>query len=172
MSEVWKDVPGYEGLYQVSNLGRLKRTFRNGKENILIGKKDKYGYTAVILSKNQRKKHCLLHRLVAGVFVLNPENKPEVNHKDRNKRNNVADNLEWATGSENVKHAFATGRKIHKRPIVQYTRNMDVVSCWDSIREAGQTLNISEKNIVSCCNGRLLSAGGYVWRYKEVMSDG
>lgn len=168
MTEIWKDISGYEGLYQVSNLGRVKRFFKNGKENFLSGKKDKDGYIEVILSSNQRKKYYRLHRLVADAFVPNLENKPQINHKDRNKQNNYADNLEWVTCSENVSHTFSTGRKIHKRPIIQYTRNMDVVSIWDSIREAGRSLKICEHNINSCCHGRLATAGGYVWRYKEV----
>lgn len=172
MTEVWKDISGYEGLYQVSNLGRVKRSFKNGKENMLIGKRDKDGYTEVILSKNQRKKYYRLHRLVADAFVPNLERKLQINHKDRNKQNNSADNLEWVTGSENVSHTFATGRKIYRRPVIQYTRDMNVVSFWDSIREAGRVLKISEHNINSCCNGKLPTAGGFIWRYREVMSNG
>lgn len=166
--EFWKDIPGYEGLYQVSNYGRVKRYFKNGKENFLVGKKDKDGYTWVILSKNQRKKYIHVHRLVADAFVPNTEDKPQVNHKDRNKQNNSANNLEWVTCSENMLHTFATGRKIHRRPIVQYTRNMEFVSLWDSIREAGQALKIAESNINACCHNRFPTAGGYIWRYREV----
>lgn len=168
MTEIWKDIPGYEGLYQVSDYGRVKRSFKNGKENVLSGKIDKDGYTWVILSKNQRKKYVHVHRLVADAFIPNVENKPQVNHKDRNKQNNSANNLEWVTGSENMLHTFATGRKIHRRPIVQYTRNMEVVSFWNSIREAGRTLRISESNINACCHNRFPTAGGYIWRYREV----
>lgn len=168
MTEIWKNVSGYEGTYQVSNLGRVKRLFKNGKENILSGKKDKDGYIEVILSSNQKKKYYRLHRLVAEAFVPNLESKPQINHKDRNKQNNSVDNLEWVSGSENVAHTFVTGRKIFRRPVVQYTRNMDIVSFWNSIREAGKTLKIAENNINSCCNGKLPTAGGFIWRYKEV----
>lgn len=176
VKEVWKDIEGYEGLYQVSNLGRIRRFFKNGKENILIGSKDKDGYIEVILSRNQKKKQCRLHRLVASAFIPNPENKPQVNHKDRNKQNNVVDledlrgkntNLEWVTGSENTKHCILTGRKIHKKAVLQYTRNMEYITCWESIKEASETLGISNNNICSCCGGRLKTAGGYIWRYKE-----
>ena len=167
MTEVWKDIPGYEGIYQVSNQGRVKRSFKKG-ERIMSGKKAKDGYIDVILSVNQNKRCYRLHRLVAEAFIPNPNNKPQVNHKDRNKRNNEVGNLEWVTGSENVVHAFATGRSVHKRPVVQYTKNMGFVAFWNSIREAGQALRISEHNICSCCNDKLPSAGGYIWRYGEV----
>ncbi len=175
MKEVWKDVVGYEGLYQISNTGKLKRVER-GKENILQGKKDKDGYICVILSRNQNKKFYRLHRLIAEAFIPNPLNKPEVNHKDRNKQNNVVDlddlqgettNLEWVTPAENVKHCFLTGKNIYKRQVLQYTKDMRYVSCWGSIREASQRLKISENNISSCCSGRLKTAGGYIWKYKE-----
>lgn len=165
--EVWKDVPGYEGLYQVSSLGRLKRVFKNGKDRLLSGKQDKDGYIQVIVSRNQSKKYCRLHRLVAEAFIQNPEGKPVVNHKDKNVQNNAADNLEWATVSENTRHGYYTGRNVHKRAVVQYTKSMEYVTCWDSIEEAAQTLEITRNNICSCCNGRLKTSGGYIWRYKE-----
>lgn len=166
--EVWKNVPGYEGLYQVSNLGRIKRTFKNGKDRIMKGKLDKDGYIQVILSRHQTKKYCRLHRLVADAFISNAENKPQINHKDRNKRNNAVSNLEWATARENTLHCIETGRGSKTREIVQYTKNMDFVAVWSSIREASRSLNISEHNISYCCSGGFKSAGGFVWRYKEV----
>lgn len=169
MMEIWKDVPNYEGLYQVSNFGRTKRLFKNGRENILHGRMDKDGYIEVILSKGQKKKFVRLHRLVAEVFVPNPENKPQVNHKDRAKHNNAESNLEWVTASENTTHTFVTGRKVYKRPIAQYTKGMEFVALWDSITEASKALNINRNNICTCCHGSLPSAGGYVWRYQEVV---
>lgn len=167
MTEIWKDVRGYEGLYQVSNYGRVKRTFKK-KERFLSGRADKDGYIEVILSKNQTKKYVRLHRLVAETFILNPGNKPQVNHKDRNKQNNDASNLEWVTCSENVIHAFTTGRGVHHTPVVQYEKNGEIVGFWDSIATASRSLNINSPNIVSCCHGRIPSAGGFVWQYREV----
>ena len=168
MTEVWKDVPGYEGTYQVSNFGRVKRSFANGKENILQGKTDKDGYVLVVLSRFQKKKFARLHRLVAEAFIPNPDNKPQVNHKDRNKQNNMVSNIEWATASENTIHCCATGRGVRKVGVLQYTRDMVLVSAWDSIRTASKNLGINEHNISSCCRKRLGTAGGFVWRYKEV----
>lgn len=176
MKEVWKDIPDYEGLYQVSNLGRIKRIFRNGNEHFLSGRKDKDGYIEVILSKNKGKKFRRVHRLVAEAFIPNPYNKPQVNHKDRNKENNTVDidnpqgnttNLEWTTCSENVVHCFDTGRSIYKKEVKQYTTDLKYIKCWKSIREASRELGISENNISSCCNGKLKTAGGYIWRFKE-----
>lgn len=165
--EKWKDIKGYEGLYQVSNLGRVKRLFKNNKSNILKGKIDKDGYNEVILSQHQTKKFCRVHRLVAEAFISNPDNKPQINHKDRNKLNNNADNLEWVTAQENTKHCILTGRNAHTREILQYTRDMKFVACWESIKEASQRLKISPHNICSCCSGKLKTAGNYIWKYKE-----
>jgi hypothetical protein len=168
MSEEWKDIAGYEGLYQVSNLGKIKRLFKNGKEHALIGKKDKDGYIVVSLSKNQKKKYCRLHRVVADAFLSNPDGKPQINHKDRNKQNNTVANLEWVTASENTVHCFATGRDVFKRPVLQYDKNMVLVACWNSIKEASRKTGVDISNLCACCRGRLKSSGGYVWRYKGV----
>lgn len=112
--EVWKDIKGYEGLYRVSNLGRIKslpkkRGRGNGyytKELILTPKIDKYGYKAVCLRKNNKNHHHTVHRLVATMFCENPMNKDVVNHIDGDKLNNSASNLEWCTVQENTKHAY------------------------------------------------------------------
>lgn len=132
MIEEWKDVVGYEGLYQVSNLGRVKRLpkqlryevkdsregFRNqGVYDVVTNLKEKIlkntyvdkGYLAVGLRKDMVTKNIRVHRLVAIAFIPNPENKPEVNHMDGVKGNNRLDNLEWVTGKENNDHALSTG---------------------------------------------------------------
>jgi len=124
MKEIWKDIVGYEGLYEISNLGRVKSYDRIIKHSIIgeyIKKgKDKvcmignHGYGSIKLTDytgNSKKK--LLHRLVAKTFIPNPENKRTVNHKDGNKLNNSVDNLEWATDSEQQLHAFNTGLSSH-----------------------------------------------------------
>lgn len=116
MEEVWKDVIGFEGYYQVSNLGRVKRIkSEKGAQTEKTLKEYSYpstGYFQVNLSKDSKVTHCYIHRLVAEAFILNPENKPQVNHIDGNKHNNNIDNLEWVTNQENSVHAYDMGLKI------------------------------------------------------------
>ncbi|MDD5363601.1 MAG: NUMOD4 motif-containing HNH endonuclease [Ignavibacteria bacterium] len=112
-NEIWKDIPDYEGIYKASNLGNIK-SLKNKKEKILSPAINDKGYYKVVLYKNKIKKTKLGHRLVAIAFIPNPENKPEVNHKDGNPLNNNIDNLEWNTKLENVRHAFRTGLVNHK----------------------------------------------------------
>jgi hypothetical protein len=123
MTEIWVDVEGYEGLYQVSNLGRVRTVERvverptgNFKQKQFILKEQKNGdYCVARLTKEGKRKIYCVHQLVAKAFIPNPENKPEVNHKDLDKSNNCVDNLEWATRSENMKHAYDNGAVILPR---------------------------------------------------------
>lgn len=120
--EVWKDIPGYAGMYQVSNLGRVKSLERDTKrsrpqhikERILkqTPNKTSGNYLQVYLADAGKYKAFLVHRLVAQAFIPNTDNKPVVNHKDGNKQNNCLENLEWCTHKENVLHAFVTGLNI------------------------------------------------------------
>lgn len=121
MKEKWKAVQGYRGYYEVSSMGRIKslrRTivFKNGTtrripERILNPTVSDNTYPVISLCKEGKEKQFLVHRLVAFAFISNPENKPDVNHKDGDKTNNVVSNLEWVTEKENDDHAFATGLK-------------------------------------------------------------
>lgn len=104
--EIWKDVLGYEGFYKVSNLGNVLSSRRN---KLLAKNKNKYGYLDVHLSVKGKPIRRLIHRLVAIAFIKNPENKPEINHKNGKKEDNWSENLEWATPSENKIHGFKTG---------------------------------------------------------------
>ncbi|MBN6885364.1 NUMOD4 motif-containing protein/HNH endonuclease [Cytobacillus horneckiae] len=117
--EIWKDISGYEGLYQVSNKGRVKsleRTIvRSDGQNKTIAEKilkqgtSSKGYQQINLCQNGKQKTMKIHRLVSEAFIPNPENKPQVNHSNGNKQNNYVSNLEWATNGENIKHAYDTG---------------------------------------------------------------
>lgn len=119
--EKWKSVAGYEGIYEVSDIGRLKSLSRKIKcrngmittvnEKIMKQRVDHEGYFTICLYKNKKGFHTKVSRIVAIAFIDNPESKPQVNHIDGNKSNNVADNLEWTTASENMKHAYRTGLK-------------------------------------------------------------
>lgn len=107
--EEWRDIPGYESFYQVSNLGNVRSIRFNKIRNMKSW--DSNGYRAVELYLNNNGYTVGVHRLVALAFIPNPENKPEVNHKDRNRSNNNVENLEWVTQSENVAHAYRNGVK-------------------------------------------------------------
>lgn len=106
--EIWRDVEDFVGIYQVSNYSRLK-SFHKGLEKILYPNNTKIGYTSCWLKYQEKENRIFFHRLVAKTFLPNPKNKPQVNHKDGNKKNNCVWNLEWATASENITHAFQTG---------------------------------------------------------------
>lgn len=160
--EIWKDVKGYEGKYQVSQLGNVKSLnyHREGKERILSKCKDKDGYSVVLLYKNGQKKTCKVHRLVAEAFLRTEDNTLVINHKDEDKQNNKADNLEFCTVGYNNRYSKTV-------QVEQCDLNGNVISRWESIKEAADSLNLKASNIGACCRkyGRNKTAGGYVWRY-------
>lgn len=169
MKEIWKDIPGYEGLYQASNLGRIRSLIRN---KILIGG-IKNGYREVILCKNGKRKYMLVHRLIAQTFLENKKNKPQINHIDGNKHNNNVNNLEWCTRSENMKHAYKIGlqkplyAKINPRAkkIKQYTIDNIFIKEYDGIKEASKINNLNPRDITKCCKGLRKQVGGFIWIY-------
>lgn len=131
-NEIWKDIVGYEGYYQISNKGRVKRNGRytenNGrmiflKEKILKQKVGNAGYLRVGLSKNKKQKWFLVHRLVAQSFIPNIENKPDVNHIDYDVSNNCVENLEWCTKEENMKHSYERCSKARTGIIKNHKNN-------------------------------------------------
>jgi len=179
--EVWKDIEGYEGLYQVSNMGRVKsleRTFvdkterkQHIKGRILKLGAGHGGYLKVVLNSNGKKKTVRVHRLVCEAFHENPENKPCVNHIDEDKTNNVASNLEWCTSTENINHGtrnIRAGKAVAKalsKPVGQYTTNGKFVKVWQSTREVQRQLGFSHVNIGRVARGKQKTAYGYVWKY-------
>lgn len=183
MTEIWKDITGYEGLYQVSNLGRVRSldryvTHSRGvvkyirKGCVLKQNTDKGGYKYVGLYKDGKVKYIKVHRLVAQVFLHNPDNLPEVNHIDENKSNNRVDNIEWCSHKQNCNHGTRNERmsknklnyQSYSKPVLQYTKDGQFVAEYPSIAEAER--NIKLTNIQSVLNGNRKTAGGYIWKYK------
>lgn len=192
MVEEWRDVKGHEGLYQISSTGKVKSLYRDmGK--ILTGEiiqKGK-GYLRVELTQNKKVKRFLVHRLVAQAFILNPENKPEVNHIDGNTLNNNVSNLEWCTHRENIRHSWETGlnekrreelRKTNplmikkyelaekrKKPIIQMDLDDNFIREFSSAQDATNYYEIKDlyKHISACCVGRRKTAYGYKWAFKQ-----
>lgn len=183
MQETFKDIPGYEGKYQVSNLGKVKslpkkRGFGKGYtcKELILKPSLNMGYPAIVLC-NGINKLITIHRLVAITFIPNPKNKKTVNHKNGIKTDNQVDNLEWATQLENNLHSFRKlGRKSgmfgkygknHNRSkaVFQFTKNGDLVSQYGSILEAKRKTGICNTNISFACKGKYKSAGGYIWKY-------
>jgi len=144
MEEIWKDVKGYEGLYQVSNMGRVKNLKRNTIKTPCSVK----DYYRIVLSKNNNKVSTGIHCLVAKAFINNPENKPEVNHKDGIKTNNIVSNLEWCTRIENVHHSWETG--------LSSTQNIGMLNGFSKLNDK-QVLEIREKYIPRKYSSRKLA---------------
>lgn len=169
--EIWRAVKGYEGLYSVSDLGRVYSRYNN---KIMKESLDKYGYITVSLSI---KGHCVprkVHRLVAIAFIPNPLNKKQVNHKDLNKLNNSKSNLEWNTAQENISHAYING--IHNKRINDTSKKVDIykeglfVSTIKSIAETARELSIPSSTIsMYLKNNRKLygKAKGYHFEYSD-----
>ena len=171
--EIWKDVVGYEQFYQVSNKGRIRRkkdsfvykprTFTNGYKNVLLYKDGKWSRTG---GKSE-----LVHRLVALAFIPNPNNYPQVNHKDENKSNNFVDNLEWCTREYNNNYGTAKARMMEKQsyPVVQANLDGSFVKLWPSARSAQRTGLYYQCNISRCANheGNNRTHKGYLWIYRE-----
>lgn len=173
MNEIWKDIDDYEGHYQVSNLGNVK-SLKFGKEKILKPHDNGIGYLQVKLCKNGQKEQPLVHQLVAQAFIPNPQNLPEVNHKDENKTNNSVENLEWVSSKENTNFGTRNLRVAEKlingilaKKVLQYTKNGTFIREWPSLMEIERQTEFHYQNICACCLGKLKSAYGYVWRYAQ-----
>lgn len=229
MEEIWKYIQGYEGLYQISNLGRVKSLNYNHtkKEKILQYRINERGYKYISLCVNNIRKSFKIHRLVAEAFIPNPHNYPCINHKDEDKTNNCVDNLEWCTYKYNSNYGTAIKRRVantdykaivakidykaiaakidykevsrkrvantdykartantdykaiarknaekllnrkdQSKPVLQYTKDGEFVKEYKSTRECGRN-GFNQSNVVSCCNGKLKTCGGFIWKYKE-----
>lgn len=182
MVEIWKDIVGYEGLYQVSNMGHVKSLNYNhtGKQKELAFKRHNSGYLTVTLCKDGVHKNKSLQTLVANAFIENPDCKPCVNHIDGNKENNTVTNLEWVTYSQNTRHAIKTGLRADSnmtgrigvlnpcsRKVEQYAKDGKHIKTWDCISDVARSYNCSPSTVINCCAGRIKSCKGYIWKYAE-----
>lgn len=173
--EIWKPVKGYEDLYEVSNLGRVRSLerrgaygFKSGERTMSLNNKDGYIYAS--LCKDGKYKKYYVHRLVAQAFIPNPHNLPCVNHKDESRNNNCASNLEWCTYSYNIN--YGTGNKkrsrSHSKPIMATVINTGEVEHYASSAEAGKTIGgHNNGNIGEALNGKRKTAYGRTWKYEE-----
>ena len=179
MQEVFKDIVGYEGKYQVSNFGRVRSMNYNntGETHLLSPIKHHLGYLLVHLGTKKIK---MIHTLVADAFLPNPEKKRCVNHIDGNKQNNVVWNLEWATHKENTRHAIETGLRdphytnqksssgnSNSKPVLQFTKHGEFIRRWECISDAARFIGCNPCMLVNNASGRTKSARGYIWKYTD-----
>lgn len=177
--EVWRDIIGFEGLYQVSDLGRVK-SLLNGRERVLVGRKNKDGYLLVSLCKDGNAKKCYVHRLVAEAFIPNPDNLPQVNHRDECKSNNVVSNLEYCDRKYNNNYGTRTERSAKARTnhpntsktVFQYTKDGSLVRLYPSTMEAVRRTGYDKGYISQCCLGKRKQAYGYIWSYTLLTPKG
>ncbi len=191
MEEIWKDIKDFEGLYQISNLGRVKSLERIDKSNHLVKEKilkifkTRNGYLKVVLCKNGKQKNYDIHRLVAQAFITNPDNLPQVNHKDENKENNCVWNLEFCSCSYNTNYGTRnqkvsekmTNGKLSKK-VLQYDLEGNFIREFPSLMEVKRQFGYELNNISKCCRGgyfdkrrnkwvNVSQSQGFKWRYKE-----
>lgn len=180
MGEVWKDIKGYEGIYQVSNTGKVKRVGKYSNQHGSTWTSDRLlspspkdnNYMVVGLSREGKVKSKYVHRLVAEAFIPNPENKPTVNHKNGDRSNNHFSNLEWATYLENNLHSIEvldrdTRNKGDSKPVLQFDKQGNFIKEYPSMREAQRQTGIHAIDKVCAGAKYRHTAGGYIWRYKE-----
>ncbi len=160
MTEIWKDIPGYEGRYQASSTGRIRSL---GARARVLKHTDLQGYDRVGAGKGNSQ---LVHRLIALAFVSNPNNKPHINHIDGNKKNNRIENLEWVTRSENIQHAFRTGLRVppnnvginHSQSILNEEQVVDIRNLRRhdgyNYREISEMYGVTAGNIAAICTRR------------------
>ena len=173
--EIWKDIEGYEGYYQVSTMGRVRSLDRYvlkcGHNYLLKGRiktlSTRYdGYIQVKLHKGKKQETITVHILVARAFIPNPNNYKYCNHRDENPANNCVENIEWCDASYNTNYGTRnarSGKKLSKT-VYQYDGN-ELVGIWQSTKIAGRFLGISPGNISDCARGVYNTAGGFTWSY-------
>lgn len=178
MLEIWKDIIDYEGLYQVSNLGRVRSCDRYvqhylGKRLVreyILKQTDNHKYYTVTLARNNTRKTSRIHKLVAIHFIENPKKYLEVNHIDGNSLNNNVNNLEWCNRSQNQLHAYKLGlqKPVNEKRILMIDTNGKIVSKFKSIKEAEDKTGLCHSNIAKVCKGKRNHVGGYHFKYENI----
>ena len=175
MEEIWSDIPGYEGMYQISNHGRVKSLERYDtigrrlKEKYLSNILGKNGYYYTTLTVNSVYKHPYIHRLVAEAFIPNPEGKPCIDHIDGDTTNNDISNLRWCTHQENCSYPLTCSRKVESHPTIgkvyQYDSDMTLVGEYDGICAAARATGLAKTHISANCHGKAKTCGGYLFSF-------
>ena len=189
MNEIWKDVKGFEGIYQISNKGRLKSFKQHAKGKILSNKNKNGDYLSIVLCKGGKVRSTRIHRLVAEAFIPNPNGKPQINHKDSNRQNNNVGNLEWVTAKENSQHAIKANpgmvaglieyrKKFKPKRVAQTNLNGKLVYIYMSAKHAGRCTGVCSRNILQVANRTEYKpgltrkqAGGWGWRFADDVQD-
>lgn len=178
LNEEFRDIKDFEGVYQISNYGRVKsikrkyytpRGIRTSNKKIIMKQAtNNNGYLFVYLY-NLKPKKKYIHRLVAETFINNPNNYPYINHINNIPQNNNVDNLEWCTQKMNIRHASLTSKKFNKRKkrVSQYSLDGKLLGSYESISKAAKINNLSVGNISLCCNGKRKSYKEYIWCFES-----
>lgn len=172
-NEIWKEIEGYTGIYLVSDLGKVKRIYKNGKERVIKPNEINSGYFVVNLCVNSKPKIKLVHRLVAEAFIPNPEKLSQVNHINEDKTDNRACNLEWCDSKHNIGYGTAIKRRSDKMKGNTYSNAKRKIMCvetrkiYDSVYQAGKQTGIYRSMINNVLRGRFSQTKGYHWKYVE-----
>ncbi len=167
-TEIWKDIKGFEGAYQISSMGRVKSLVRkfNKTEKIRAFSTAPNGYLRMVLSFENKRKTISAHREVAKAFIPNPKNKETVNHIDFDKTNNCVENLEWASPQENIQHSCDNDVHFHK-PILQKDLKGNIIRKWKSAYSVELELGWFSTNISRCCLGKKKTYKKFKWEFYE-----
>lgn len=166
VKEVWKDIDGFEGIYQISSKGRVKSLSRkqSTKERVRVFSMSPSGYMRMVLSFNNKRVTISAHREVAKAFIPNPNNLSTVNHIDFDKTNNCIENLEWASYKENINHSKKHGRRFHK-PVIQRSIDGEFIKKWYSAYSVEKELGYFSTLISRCCLGKQKTHKGFKWEF-------